>query len=83
MTASLATSKQILHSKAALLLDSSGSSLLPLLFVSVAVAPILSVLLLPELHETLILLVESFSRILGIAPPLSSCFTAPSLVVCL
>ena len=79
ITASLATSKQILHSKAALALDSSS-----LLFCSVltpdVLASSLSLLVLSELYALLLVVGVSCSLILGLAPPLSPLFCVASLV---
>ena len=79
ITASLATSKQILHSKAAFALDSSS-----LLFGSVltpdVLASSLSLLLLSELYALLLVVGVSCSLILGLAPPLSPLFCVASLV---
>ena len=73
MTASLATSKQILHSKAALVFESSVASFLFSLTVSAASAPnLFSSLLLDVVELSLIRI--SFSLILGLAPPLSTLF---------
>ena len=79
ITASLATSKQILHSKAAFALDSSS-----LLFCSVltpdVLASSLSLLVLSELYALLLVVGVSCSLILGLAPPLSPLFCVASLV---
>ena len=79
ITASLATSKQILHSKAAFALDSSS-----LFFCSVltpdVLASSLSLLVLSELYALLLVVGVSCSLILGLAPPLSPLFCVVSLV---
>ena len=72
MTASLATSKQMLHSKAAFEFESSAESVLLSLLFSVAAAPSLFISSLSEVLELSLLLSVSFSLILGLAPPLSS-----------
>ena len=71
MTASLATSKQILHSKAALVFESSVASLLFSLLFAAAAPPSLFLSSLSDALDTLGLRL-SFSLILGLAPPLSS-----------
>ena len=71
ITASLATSKQILHSKAALVFESSVASLLFSLLFAAAAPPSLFLSSLSDALDTLGLRL-SFSLILGLAPPLSS-----------